>query len=146
MAAAGDRVTFTRFLPPAEPTGAWVPYYEQWPFALDPATAPLYDLDDRLPHADRPTLDVSTFGKWTPALAERVGAGGHLVLTGVSTDCCVLSTATAAADAGVFVSVVSDACAGIDETTHQQALHALALYAPIIEIVSSQDLLNRWES
>ena len=29
------------------------------------------------------------------------GPGGRLVLAGVSTDCCVLSTALAAADAGV---------------------------------------------
>ena len=45
-------------------------------------------------------------------------AGERLVLVGVSTDCCVLSTALAAADEGVSVRVVADACAGVDDDTH----------------------------
>ncbi|MDX6279545.1 MAG: hypothetical protein QOH03_616, partial [Kribbellaceae bacterium] len=40
-----------------------------------------------------PTLDKTTFGKWGPELAEAVGPGGRLVLAGVTTDCCVLTTA-----------------------------------------------------
>ena len=58
-----------------------------------------------------------------------------MVLAGVSTDCCVLSTAAAAADAGVAVQVVADACAGVDEASHRKTLDVLALYAPLIEIV-----------
>ena len=61
---------------------------------------------------------------------------------GVSTDCCVLSTATAAADAGVPVQVVADACAGIDEASHRKTLDVLALYTPLVEIVTSADLLS----
>ncbi len=34
--AFGERVLFTRFVPPAEPGGSWRRYYgEKWPFALD---------------------------------------------------------------------------------------------------------------
>jgi nicotinamidase-related amidase len=65
-----------------------------------------------------------------------------MVLTGVSTDCCVISTALAAADAGVAVRVVSDACAGISENDHQRALDAMALYAPLIEITSVDAVLE----
>jgi nicotinamidase-related amidase len=65
-----------------------------------------------------------------------------MVLTGVSTDCCVISTALAAADAGVAVRVVSDACAGISENDHQRALDAMALYAPLIEITSVEAVLE----
>ncbi len=144
VAAAGERVSFTRFIAPATPAGAWIPYYELWPFALQSPDAPIYQLADGLHHDGRPTLDATTFGKWTPALADAVGAGGRLVLAGVSTDCCVMSTAVAAADAGVFVQVVADACAGLDATTHQQALNTLALYGPIIEIVTTDDVLAGW--
>jgi nicotinamidase-related amidase len=91
--------------------------------------------------AGRPTVDAPTFSKWGPELAARVGAA-TLVLAGVSTDCCVLSTAVAAADAGVPVQVVADACAGVDEESHRKTLDVLALYAPLIEIVTSADLLS----
>ena len=86
-------------------------------------------------------IDATTFGKWTPELAALVGSGGRLVLAGVSTDCCVLSTALAAADAGVHVTVVSDACAGVDDVAHQRALEAMRLYAPLIDIVEADRLL-----
>ena len=61
---------------------------------------------------------------------------------GVSTDCCVLSTAVAAADAGVPVRVVSDACAGADDDSHAKALDLMSLYAPLIEVVPSAELLS----
>jgi nicotinamidase-related amidase len=47
----------------------------------------------------------------------------------------------AGADAGVPVQVVADACAGVDDESHRKTLDVLALYAPLIEIVTSADLL-----
>lgn len=129
------RVTFTRFIAPATPTGAWRRYYQQWPFALQPPTAPIYELASPFASYRGDTLDASTFGKWGPGLAARAG-DGPLVLAGVSTDCCVLSTALAAADAGMAVRVVGDACAGIDDESHAMALHILRLYAPLVEVVT----------
>jgi nicotinamidase-related amidase len=87
-----------------------------------------------------PTLDATTFSKWGPELASRVGPD-VLLLAGVSTDCCVLSTAVAAADAGVPVRVVADACAGVDDRSHAAALHVLALYAPLVEVVDTETVL-----
>ncbi len=139
VAAFGDRVTFTRFVAPEVPHGAWQRYYEQWPFALLPPQAPIYGLVDAFTPAR--TLDATTFGKWGPELARDVGDGG-LVLAGVSTDCCVLSTALAAADAGVEVQVVADACAGVNDQTHRQALDIMRLYAPLIEVVTLADILG----
>jgi nicotinamidase-related amidase len=132
--AFAPRVTFTRFLAPAEPSGGWRAYYEQFPFALVPPDAQLYRLVDALADRAGPTVDATTFGKWRPELAERIGSD-DIVLAGVSTDCCVISTALAAADAGVRVRVLADACAGATDTTHEQALAVMALYAPLIEIV-----------
>ena len=131
-------VTFTRFVAPARPEGAWVDYYAQWPFALQPADAPLWDVVPELGPTG-PTVDATTFSKWGAELTARVGSA-RLVLAGVSTDCCVLSTAVAAADAGVPVQVVADACAGVDDDSHRKALEVMALYAPLITVVTSGDL------
>jgi nicotinamidase-related amidase len=136
VAAFRPRAAFTRFVAPAEPSGAWRAYYEQWPFALRPAEDPIYRLAGDFADEPGPTVDATTFGKWGPDLAARVGHGGWLVLAGVSTDCCVLSTALAAADAGVAVQVVADACAGLTDETHAQALAVMGLYAPLIKVVS----------
>jgi nicotinamidase-related amidase len=142
LPAFADRVTFTRFVAPDQPTGAWRAYYAQWPFARRPPDAPLWrltdDFADRAPHL----MDAATFGKWTPELATRVGPEGRLVLAGVSTDCCVLSTALAAADAGVETLVVSDACAGADDASHARALDVMKLYGPLIQIVTVDQLIG----
>jgi nicotinamidase-related amidase len=145
VAAFRPRVTFTRFVAPAQPSGAWRRYYEQWPFALRPPDDPIYRLagdfaDDEAAAAGL-ELAATTFSKWGPELAGRVGAGGRLVLAGVSTDCCVLSTAVAAADAGVAVQVVADACAGATDESQDQALALLRLYEPLIEVVSLGEAL-----
>jgi len=131
-------VVFTRFVAPEKPTGSWVPYYELYPFALQPPESPEYQLVDEF--AGVPTLDKTTFSKWGAELADQVGEGGQLVLAGVTTDCCVLTTALAAADAGVFVQVVADACAGADEASHGKALDIMRLYSPMLEVVTVDEV------
>ncbi|MCX5337220.1 cysteine hydrolase family protein [Streptomyces sp. NBC_00140] len=145
LPAFEDRVTFTRFLAPDRPTGAWRAYYEQWPFALQPPDEPLWRLTDEFAAEAHHVLDAPTFGKWTPELAALVGPEGRLVLAGVSTDCCVLSTALAAADAGVEVVVVADACAGADDDSHAKALYVMDLYRPLIRVTTVAELLDRAE-
>jgi nicotinamidase-related amidase len=140
--AFGDRVIFTRFVAPERPTGAWIPYYELWPFALVPETDPLYELTDGLASAEHPIVTETTFGKWGPDLSSAMAGSVEMVLVGVSTDCCVISTALAAADAGVHVRVVEDACAGLTEEDHRRALDAMALYAPLIELTNSATVLS----
>lgn len=142
LPAFAGRVVCTRFVAPAEPADAWVDYYADWPFALVPGTDPLYDLVPPFAGLDLPVVSAPTFGKWGPDLAAVVGPDAPLVLTGVSTDCCVLSTALAAADAGRRVRVVADACAGLSEADHQRALDALALYAPLITMTTAAAVLD----
>jgi nicotinamidase-related amidase len=136
------RVTFTRFIAPEVPQGAWRQYYQQWPFALQPPGARIYELVDELAAGAGPTLDATTFSKWGAELSRRTADGGQLILAGVSTDCCVLSTALAAADAGVPVRVVADACAGVTDESHRQALDILRLYAPLVEVVQVADIIG----
>jgi nicotinamidase-related amidase len=132
------RVVFTRFVAPAEPAGAWVSYYEQWPFARQPPEAELWHLVPPFSDSRWPVVDAPAFGKW-PALAPGLDADA-LVVCGVSTDCCVLSTVLPAADAGLSIEVVSDACAGLSDTDHQRALDAMALYAPLVTITTESAL------
>ena len=144
VAAFAPRVVFTRFVAPAEPRGAWVEYYETFPFALAPPDADLYRLVPRMaPHAAAGTLDTTTMSKWRPELAEAVGPGGEMVLAGVATESCVLATALAAADAGVHVRVAADACAGADDAAHEHALAVMRIWAPLIEIASTAEITAR---
>jgi nicotinamidase-related amidase len=136
--AFGDRVVHTRFVAPERPQGAWQAYYEQFPFALQPPDAPLYALVDD--PGNRPVVSATTFGKWGPDLAAVVG-DGPLTVTGVATDCCVISTVLPAADAGVPVRVVTDACAGSTDDDHDRALRVMGLYAPLVELTTTAEVL-----
>ncbi len=140
VAAFGERVVLTRFVAPAQPTGAWADYYAQYPFALQPPDAPLYELVED-PGPAR-VLTATTFGKWGPELAGIVG-DGPVTVAGVATDCCVVSTVLPAADAGVPLRVVTDACAGSSDDEHDRALHLMGLYAPLVELTTTADLLGR---
>ena len=137
--AFGERVVWTRFVAPAEPAGAWAGYYELFPFALQPPGSPLYALVED--SGDHPVVAATTFGKWGPELAAVV-AGGPLTVTGVATDCCVLSTVLPAADAGVPVRVVTDACAGSTDDDHRRALDLMALYAPLVQLATTAEVLG----
>jgi nicotinamidase-related amidase len=134
----GDRVVRTRFVrDPAEP-GQWRAYYDAWPDFRVPPDHPVWDL---LPPAGpgATVVDEPTFSKWGDQLVSVVGEA-PLVMCGVATECCVLATALAAADAGRPVTVVADACAGGTREAHEQALALLALNAPLVTLVASGDL------
>ena len=137
--AFGDAVVWTRFVAPDRPAGAWTTYYEQFPWALQPPDAELYRLVDQ-PAAAHPVLVATTFGKWGPELAAVVGAG-PVTVAGVATDCCVISTVLAAADAGVALRVVTDACAGSSDADHLGALRVMSLYAPLVELATTAEVL-----
>ncbi|MFF7968062.1 cysteine hydrolase family protein [Streptomyces sp. NPDC007903] len=142
LPAFGDRVVFTRFLAPARPTGVRRAYYDQWPFALQPPDAELWRLTTEFAGLGAPVLDAETFGKWTPEPAARLAPGSRLVLAGVSTECCVLTTALADADAGTEVVFVADASADVDDEAHARALHVLELYRPLVRVTSVDELLG----
>ena len=138
----GERVLVTRWVPTADRSTSWGAYFAAWPFADRPSTDPLFDL---VPGASglsqHPTLDLPTFGKWGAEIEAIVGHGAHVVLTGVSTDCCVISTALAAADAGAHVTVAADACAGSSAENHAAALHVMGLYPPQITVTETATVL-----
>ncbi|MFJ6532604.1 cysteine hydrolase family protein [Microbacterium sp. NPDC091662] len=142
-ATFGDHVLVTRWMPTADRSTSWGDYFAAWPFADQPPSDPLFDL---VPEATRlsshASLDLPTFGKWGPELEAVVGRGAHIVLAGVSTDCCVISTALAAADAGARVTVAADACAGSTAENHAAALQVMGLYPPQITVSDTATVLG----
>lgn len=140
-AAAGERSVVTRWVPATDPRGSWRAYLDAWPFADVAEDDPLLDLVPELAGVGQHVVSLPTFGKWGPQLEAVTGPTPHLVLTGVATDCCVVSTALAAADAGATVTVVTDACAGSSPKNQQAALDVMALYPPQITLATTADLL-----
>jgi nicotinamidase-related amidase len=144
LTAFGERVTFTRFVVPAEPAGSWRTYFREWSFALEPGAERLFELaapwsDDGRRPIDKPTF--SAYGSELQNVVRRLGIT-TLVLCGVSTECCVLATALAAVDDGMAVRIVRDACASVDQATHEAALHvALTGFAPAIALTTVGDEL-----
>lgn len=136
-------VAVTRFVLPEQIMGAWQPYYRDWPFATDPANSALYDLVDGVDTTGAVAIDRPKFGKWDAATAAALPGVTELVVGGVSTDCCVLATALAAADDGIQVTIATDACAGATAADHQRALEAMALFAPMIRQSTVQEILER---
>lgn len=130
----------TRWIPAASPAGSWRDYFDQWPFAKVSFDHPMLDLVPALARLTGPIIDRETFSKWGPELTGLVGEHPRLILAGVSTDCCVLSTALSAADAGAYLTVVSDACAGSTPDNHAAALACLGLYPPQITVMTTEEL------
>jgi nicotinamidase-related amidase len=143
VTAFGDRVVFTRFLVPERWDGSWAPYYELWREVTLPGHLDWFDLVEPWASRRPRTLDRSTFSKWGSGLEELVGPSRELVLCGVATDCCVVSTALPAADAGMFVRVVADACRGVSDAAQEHALAILGGYAPQIEVSTVDEELAR---
>ena len=141
--AYGPRVRFTRFVPPADPAGSWIDYYERWSFATRDESRPLWELVPPFRERRPPTLDRPTFSKWDDELAGALAAGAALVLCGAATDCCVMATALGAVDAGVPVRVVADACAGATREAHERALLLLDAFAPQVALSSVREELGR---
>ncbi|HEX6506391.1 MAG TPA: cysteine hydrolase [Chloroflexota bacterium] len=144
--AFGDRVVFTRFVTPAMLSGGWADYYREWSFILEPGAAPLLDLADPWAGHDLPVIAKPTFSAYGAELQEvaRNQGAGTLILCGVSTECCVLATALEAADAGMSVHIVQDACASVEAAAHESALRVAEVgFSPIIAITTVEDELDR---
>jgi len=130
------RTLLTRFVDAPRKAGSWVPYYEEFAFADVPDSDPLYDIVPELQDliTEDNVVTMTTFSKWD-AILGKTGPYPHLLLTGVATDCCVLSTAMQAAEAGAFVTVALDACAASSDANQLAAQAILQGYAPLIQVV-----------
>jgi nicotinamidase-related amidase len=142
----GERVRFTRFVPPETMPGSWGPYYETFAEVLRDDRSAWWELTrpyrERAKAGPEPVVR-STFSAWDERLSDAAGDPPTIVLGGVATDCCVVSTALAAADGGAFVRVAADACGGSSEASHEAAITVMRGYAPQIEISTVDRELER---
>ncbi|OKL53423.1 hypothetical protein BSZ39_09590 [Bowdeniella nasicola] len=138
--AFGERTIITRWVPPKQRDGSWREYMAAWPFADVPPTDPKFGLLEPFQSAPGRRLDAATFGKWGADLISITGPHPHLVVAGVSTDCCVLSTVIPAADAGAYIELVTDACAGSTPENHAASLTCMSLYPPQVTPVTTAEI------
>lgn len=86
-------------------------------------------VDDLKPGPDETVIDQPGFGKvHGSGLREILGAKGitHLIMAGVTTQCCVHSTLREAVDAGYWCLTVADCCASPQQNWHDAALDLIA--------------------
>lgn len=142
LPAFAGRTVLTRWIPPSAEArvGSWADYMAAWPFADRAVHDPYLELVDELGRVNAPVIDAATFGKWD-ALRALLGEAPSLVVTGVATDCCVVSTVLAAADAGARITVVTDACAGSSPENHAAACTVMGLYPPQVVLASTTEVL-----
>lgn len=134
-------VIWTRFVRDPQESGSWSDYYARWNECREPEDSPVWDLT--MPVADGDDIvSLPTFSKWSPEMAELTRDRPRLVVCGVATDCCVLSTVLGAVDAGKHVTLVTDACAGVTDLAHTQAIDLMGLLSPMVTCVSTDELLS----
>lgn len=103
-------------------------------------------VDELKPLPGEPVIDQPGFGKvHGSGLRELLQTNGitHLILAGVTTQCCVHSTLREAVDAGHWCLTVADCCASPQQTWHDAALDIIAsenhLFGSICDL---QDLIT----
>ena len=143
VAAFGPDVVFTRFVAPATPAGAWRRYYEAWPFALQPPDARIYELVDEFAADAGPTVDATTFSKWGPEPGRprrpggraRAGRGVHRLLRAVHRGGRGRRGHRGPGRRGRVRRAWTT-------TATRKALDILRLYAPLVEVVTLDDVLG----
>jgi nicotinamidase-related amidase len=131
----GERVVHTRFTLPVSIEGSWRRYYETFDAVTRPENAGWFELAEPYRSWAGEVIERSIFNAWGE-LRGMAGDTPKIVLCGVATDCCVISTALPAADAGASIRVVEDACRGSSARAHGAAISVLAGYAPQITITT----------
>lgn len=134
-------VIWTRFVRDPQEPGSWRAYYDYWSGCRYEPDSPAWDLTMHRGDGDS-LLSLPTFSKWGSELAQLTAEHDHLVVCGVATDCCVISTVLGAVDAGKKVTVVTDACAGVTTEAHSQAIALMGLLAPMVSLAEASDVLG----
>jgi nicotinamidase-related amidase len=136
-----SNVIWTKFVRDTEEIGSWRAYYERWASCRLDTDAADWDLTLPVAKHDQ-VLTLPTFSKWGPKMASLTANQDHLIVCGVATDCCVLSTVMGAVDAGKRVTLVADACGGATPDAHDQAIGLMRLLSPMVQVVDTAELLD----
>lgn len=136
-----EQVIWTRFVRDPQEHGVWADYYNRWNECREEPKSDRWNITVPL-QGNEQVLSLPTFSKWGAELARMTEGYQHLVVAGVATDCCVLSTVLGAVDAGKHVTVVSDACGGATPRAHDQALELMELLSPMLAVRTSASIMG----
>ncbi|MFC4312755.1 cysteine hydrolase family protein [Steroidobacter flavus] len=85
-------------------------------------------VDEMRPRADEPVIDKAGFSAFHQTSLENILSERRietLLLTGVTTQCCVASTLRSAVDLGYCCVLLEDACAAYDPADHEATLRVI---------------------
>jgi nicotinamidase-related amidase len=109
---------------------------------------PSWQIDDSIePHADELVVNKTSSGTLNSTMLDQTLRNmgvESLVVSGVTTDVCVETTARDAADRGFQVIIVEDACTAFSETLHRSALQAFSLaFGRVRKTAEVEQLLSK---
>lgn len=155
LSHATDATLFARFVTPVtadDASGAWQRYYRRWSGVTRDRIAPefldvIVDLTRLAPNA--PVLDKAGYSAFSnPDFATLLRARDcrTLILSGIETDVCVLSTAFEAVDRGLRVVVAQDAVASGSSDGHRAALDILEQRFDMqVELAGTAEIIEAWK-
>jgi nicotinamidase-related amidase len=148
------RTVFTRFVTPrtaADAPGTWRRYYGHWSSVLlERMPVDMIDLVPELadlvpPEREIDKLTHSAFTSEPFLEILRRDRTDALVVTGVETDVCVLTTVLDAVDRGIHVVVVTDGVASSVPDAHRATIeHVYPRYDQHLELMTTNEVIAAW--
>lgn len=138
-----EDVIFTRFLASDAPAGVWEEYnrvneavnQDPWKNEMMPEFAPYLDR--------YPLFTKSVYSSFAiPEVQKAARLADRVVITGVVSECCVLSTVLAGVDLGIPLLYLEDAVSGLSAESDRAVLDILSGLAPLhLQILRCDDYL-----
>ena len=139
--ASGIDVIFTRFIAGDEPEGTWKDYNrENAEINNDPYANGMMDVfSEEL--KKYPLYTKSVYSSLAiPEVKEAAKNAGKVLVAGVVTECCVLSTVMSLIDEGAYVLYLKDCAAGLDKDMEQAVEKVLKGLEPLqVKVIGSED-------
>ena len=138
------QVIFTQYLATEHPDGVWKEYNK-----VNAAVNSDPWLNEMMPEflpwvKTYPVFTKSVYSSFAiPEVVKAAKKARHLVISGVVAECCVLSTALSAIDAGCIVIYLTDAVAGLNATSQKEAENILSYLSPLhTKLMTTQQYLD----
>ena len=139
-----SQVIFTQYLATKHPEGVWKEYNKvNAAVNADPWLNEM--MSEFLPYTKKyPIYTKSVYSSFAiPQVRELAKHASRIVISGVVAECCVLSTALSAIDAGCKVIYLTDAVAGLNATSQKEAENILSYLSPLhTELMTTQQYLD----
>lgn len=153
LEARPDNAYFSRFIPPQRAdhaSGTWQRYYRRWASVTLDNLAPgqVAIVRELRPWAKRVADKVGYSAMANPVLRQAaISHSDHcMILSGVETDVCVLSTVMEGVDAGLRVILATDALTSSSTACHERALAILHdRFDEQVELATVDQILAAWQ-